>query len=58
MKKIQITPLILAFLVIISFSIVGVTIAYRSILWSSFFLLVGFGVMGYGMGQKRKTSKR
>lgn len=55
MKKVQIKPLLLAILVIICFSLVGIAIAYRSVLWSVVFLVVSFGVMGYGMSQKRKS---
>ncbi|KGP72279.1 DUF5325 family protein [Pontibacillus yanchengensis] len=54
MKKINVPFFILALLAVFCFMLVGVAIGFRSVIWSIFFLLLGFGVMGYGFTIKRK----
>ncbi|MDX8044888.1 DUF5325 family protein [Gracilibacillus sp. S3-1-1] len=54
--NIQFSKLLLAICVILSFSAVGVGIAFRSALFIIIALLIGFGLMGYGISLKRKTA--
>lgn len=54
MNKINFPMLFLAILVILSFFSVGIGIALRSMWFILFFLLLGFGLMGYGLTLKRK----
>ncbi|MUV36262.1 hypothetical protein JNUCC1_00063 [Lentibacillus sp. JNUCC-1] len=54
MKKIDIPMLLLAFLVILMFFLVGLAIAFRSILFIILFIVLGFGLMGLGLYLKRK----
>ncbi|WP_163536679.1 DUF5325 family protein [Gracilibacillus sp. YIM 98692] len=56
MKNIQLTKLLLAILVILSFSGAGVAIAFRNIWFILLAILLGFFIMGYGIAQKRKES--
>ncbi|WP_226034586.1 DUF5325 family protein [Aquibacillus saliphilus] len=55
MKSIQISKLLLAILVISSFSFVGIAIAYRNVWLSILAFVVGFLIMGYGITLKRKN---
>lgn len=55
MKAIQYSKLLLAILVIASFSLVGVAIAYRSFWLAGLFFLLGFVLMGFGISLKRKS---
>lgn len=56
MKKINLTALILSFLVITSFSAVGIAIAFRSIIAIIVFMFLGFSIMGYGISLKKKNN--
>ncbi|MCD5322537.1 MULTISPECIES: DUF5325 family protein [Pontibacillus] len=54
MKNLNIPLFFLALLAVFCFMLVGVAIGYRSIIFSIFFLLLGFCVMGFGFMVKRK----
>ncbi|WP_368654690.1 DUF5325 family protein [Ornithinibacillus sp. 4-3] len=56
MKKINISMLLLAMLVISMFIGVGVAIAFRSIWFIALFTVLGFVIMSYGISLKRKNS--
>lgn len=57
MKNINIPMLLLAFLVILMFSAVGIAIAFRK-MWAIVILsMLGFSMMGYGISLKRKHEK-
>lgn len=55
MKKINIPMLLLACLVVLMFSLVGVAVAFKSFILIGLFLLLGFAFMGYGISLKRKS---
>ncbi|RCW70842.1 DUF5325 family protein [Saliterribacillus persicus] len=55
MKSIQISKLLLAILVIFTFSLVGVLIAFRAFILSIITLFVGFIIMGFGLVLKRRS---
>lgn len=55
--NIQYSRLLLAILVILSFCAVGVGIAFRSTAFSLIALVIGCGIMGYGISIKNKTSQ-
>ncbi|MEI3606765.1 DUF5325 family protein [Pseudogracilibacillus sp. SE30717A] len=55
MKKINFPMLLLAILVVLMFCLVGVAIAYESVLLIILFILLGFALMGYGIFLKRKS---
>lgn len=55
MSKINFKALLLAFFVILMFSCVGIAIAYKSILFSILFLILGFASMGLGIRLKSKS---
>ncbi|MFC4404708.1 DUF5325 family protein [Gracilibacillus xinjiangensis] len=57
MNNIQWFKLILAILVIFSFSAAGVGIALKSIWVIVFSIVIGFLIMGYGISLKRKEAK-
>lgn len=54
MKNVNLPLLLVAFLAVFCFMLVGVAIGYRSFLLSGVFLFLGFGVMGVGFTIKRK----
>jgi hypothetical protein len=56
MNNIQYSKLLLALLVIASFSSVGVAIAYRSTWLAILCFIVGFLIMGFGISLKRKEN--
>lgn len=56
--KFNLRSLLLAFLVILSFSAVGVAIAFRNPWAILALVLLGCAVMGYGLALKRKTSEK
>ncbi|WP_407268141.1 DUF5325 family protein [Radiobacillus sp. PE A8.2] len=56
MKSIQYSKLLLAILVILSFSGVGIAIAYRNTFLAIAALLLGFIIMGFGIALKRKDA--
>jgi len=53
--NLQYSKLLLAVIVILAFSAVGVGIALRSTLFILTALIIGFAVMGYGISIKKKT---
>jgi len=55
--NINIPMLLLALLVILMFSAVGVAIAFRNFWAILLLLLLGFFLMGYGISLKQKTRK-
>ena len=55
MKNINFSMLLLALLVIGMFSATGVAIAYVSVWGIILSLVLGFGLMGYGLSLKRKS---
>ncbi|MBM7572236.1 DUF5325 family protein [Aquibacillus albus] len=57
MQSIQFSKLILAFLVIASFSSVGISIAYRNGWLAFLFIVIGFLIMGVGLSLKRKQAR-
>ena len=54
MKKLNIPMLLLAILVILMFCLVGVAMSYQNIWFILLFLLLGFGLMGFGLYLKNK----
>jgi hypothetical protein len=56
MKKINIPALLLAILVVSMFIGVGLAIAYRNIWLVLLFIVLGFGIMGTGIANKKKKS--
>lgn len=54
MKSIDWKFFFLAFLVVLMFIGVGVAIALRNIWLIILFIILGFGLMGYGISLKRK----
>ncbi|WP_158633969.1 DUF5325 family protein [Radiobacillus deserti] len=56
MKNIQYPMLIIAILVIISFSLVGVAIGYRNYWLAGACFILGFVIMGLGLQKKRKAT--
>ncbi|MDC3412786.1 YlaF family protein [Aquibacillus sp. 3ASR75-11] len=56
MKKIQFPMLLLAFLVILSYMLVGVAIGYRNYILAIFFVVLGFVLMGFGLARKRRNN--
>ena len=57
MQTIQYSKLILAIVVVICFSAIGVGIALRNLPFIFFATALGFGFMAYGIVQKKKNSK-
>ncbi|WP_161485714.1 MULTISPECIES: DUF5325 family protein [Gracilibacillus] len=55
--NIQLSKLLLALCVILSFSAAGVAIAFRSVPFILLAFLLGFALMGFGIAQKRKQSE-
>ncbi|MFS0672305.1 DUF5325 family protein [Ornithinibacillus sp. 179-J 7C1 HS] len=56
MKKVNIPALLLALLVVSMFIGVGFAIALRNIWLIILFIVLGFGIMGTGIANKRKKS--
>jgi hypothetical protein len=56
MKSIQWKFMTLAFIVVLMFIAVGLAIALRNVWLISLFIILGFGVMGYGLYLKRRES--
>jgi len=56
-KNINISMLLLATLVVISFAGVGFAIALRNVWLIILFIVLGFSVMGYGISLKKKKKK-
>lgn len=56
MKNFNLPMFLLAFSVILMFCLVGVAIAYMSVLFIVLFLLAGFALMGLGITLKKKNS--
>lgn len=54
MKKVDIPMLLLAALVTMMFILVGVAIAFRSVLFITLFFLLGFLIMSFGIRLKKK----
>ncbi|MFC2950241.1 DUF5325 family protein [Virgibacillus sediminis] len=54
MRKIDVRALVMAFLVILMFILVGFAIALRSFWLIILFLVVGMAIMIYGIARKRK----
>lgn len=54
MKKVNLSAFLLALLVVVSFSAVGVSIAFRSFVSIVIFTILGFVIMGYGIYLKKK----
>lgn len=57
MKNLNVPMLLLAFSVILMFCLVGVAIAYMSVLFIVLFLLAGFALMGLGITLKKRNSE-
>lgn len=58
MKNINLPMLLLALLVILVFSAVGIAIAFRNI-WAIFLLLLlGFAIMGFGISLKKRKERK
>ncbi|MBH0228999.1 YlaF family protein [Halobacillus yeomjeoni] len=55
MKNATWTMSVLAFLVILSFILVGFAIGQEFFWLAGFFFLLGFALMGYGLKLKRQT---
>lgn len=55
MKNFNFPMFLLACLVVLMFSFVGVAVAFKSYLLIGLFLLLGFLFMGYGIAMKRKS---
>lgn len=55
MKSIDIRALILAFLVIAMFSLVGIAIAYQNFFLVILFFLLGCFIMMYGIRTRKKS---
>lgn len=55
MKNFNIQMFLLACLVVLMFSLVGVAVAFKNFLLIGLFLLLGFALMGYGISLKRKS---
>lgn len=56
MKNFNLPMFLLAFTVILMFCLVGVAIAYKSVLFIALFLLAGFALMGLGITLKKRNS--
>ncbi|WP_047982938.1 DUF5325 family protein [Ornithinibacillus californiensis] len=56
MKKVNIPALLLAILVVSMFIGVGLAIAYRNIWLVLLFIVLGFGIMGTAIANKKKKS--
>lgn len=56
MKNFNFLMFLLACLVVVMFSLVGVAVAFKSYLLISLFLLLGFAFMGYGISLKKRKS--
>ncbi|RKQ37356.1 DUF5325 family protein [Oceanobacillus halophilus] len=54
MERLNIPMLFMAFLVIAMFAGVGISIAFRNIWMILLFIILGFGIMGYGLFLKKK----
>ncbi|WP_249869907.1 DUF5325 family protein [Oceanobacillus saliphilus] len=54
MKKVNYPMLLLAMSVILMFILVGLAIAMRNIWLILLFLIVGFGIFGYGLALKKR----
>ncbi|UFU00893.1 YlaF family protein [Radiobacillus kanasensis] len=57
MKNIQYPMLAIAILVIIAFSLVGITIVYRNYWLAGTFFILGFAIMGFGLRKKGKATE-
>ncbi|GLO65865.1 MULTISPECIES: DUF5325 family protein [Oceanobacillus] len=53
MKNINLPMLLLAFLVVLMFILVGLSIAFRNIWFILLFILIGFGIFGIVMARKK-----
>lgn len=58
MDKINIPALILSFIVVLFFVLVGVALSYQNFLWVTVCLLLGFLVMGFGIYLKIKRQSK
>ncbi|BAC13379.1 DUF5325 family protein [Oceanobacillus iheyensis] len=53
MKNINLPMLLLAFLVVLMFILVGLSIAFRNIWFILLFILLGFGIFGIVLSRKK-----